>query len=184
MMYSAWEFMSNKKYPWKYPDYRPSSHLTTELSCLTLPPHGPIYTLPHICFGLNQCQELHTPEPIRCAAASWSRSQRQTLWRTVSLWWKVWQSVFLCMQPSHLLMVFVQGVYISFFATACVEEFIPCPYKWMPFSHTWNWDCTVLFCSTTYFAIRKNHESLATVHYSFSILILPVNVKILLIITK
>lgn len=134
MMYSAWEFMSSKKYPWKYPDYHPSSHLTSEPSCLTLPPHGPIYTLPRICFGLNQCQELHTPELIRRAAASCSRSQRPTLWRTVSMWWKVWQSVFLCMQPSHLLVVFVLGVYISFFATACLEEFIPCPYKWMPFS--------------------------------------------------
>lgn len=61
----------------KYLDRHTSCHLTTEPSCLTRPPLGPIYTLPHICFGLNQCQGLHALELIRRAAAHWSCGLRE-----------------------------------------------------------------------------------------------------------
>lgn len=67
----------SEKKSWKYLDHHASCHLTTEPSCLTRPPYGPIYTLPHICFGLNQCQGLHALELIRRAAAHWSCGRRE-----------------------------------------------------------------------------------------------------------
>lgn len=95
---------------WKYLDHHASCHLTTEPSCLTRPPLGPIYTLgPHLFWleSMSRAPCSGTDKTGRCSLEQWPE---RTLWRTVRMWWKEWQSVSLCKRPSHLLMVLV-GTY-------------------------------------------------------------------------
>lgn len=95
---------------WKYLDHHASCHLTTEPSCLTRPPHGPIYTLgPHLFWleSMSRAPCSGTDKTGRCSLEQWpEREHCDGLSGCDEKSGKVCP----CVRPSHLLMVLV-GAY-------------------------------------------------------------------------